>query len=153
LDDHATTCTTGVSFGWGTVYIARRSATLCNVALQSQVSENVRVLAAARGTTPTAAARSVGMSAERLHAKLQGRVRWNVEDLELLAPALGVEPASLIAGGFELRAVRHQGLEPRTRWLGVWRIFALISALVRFGRTPPRLGVRVPSREGWVLGA
>jgi hypothetical protein len=103
------------------------------MALQGQVTDNVRVLAAAQGTTPTAAARSVGISAERLHAKLQGRVRWNVEDLEALATAFGVDPALLVgslalsvvnetrdaADATPLVSVRPKGLEPPTFWSGV----------------------------------
>lgn len=74
--------------------------------LQEAVSRNVRVIAAARGTTPTEAARRVGMHASRLHAKLQGKTRWNVEDLELLAAALDVEPARLVSGLAEFKCIQ-----------------------------------------------
>ena len=85
------------------------------------MSDNVRVLAAARGTTPTAAARSVGMSAQRLHAKLQDRVRWNVEDLEMLARALDVRPSELLSEGWSLELVRRprqdSNLQPTDLWV------------------------------------
>lgn len=61
------------------------------------MTRNVRMLAAARGTTPTEAARSAGMSVEKLHSKLRGRVRWNVEDLEAIAAVLDVAPERLVA--------------------------------------------------------
>jgi hypothetical protein len=107
------------------------------MALQGQVTDNVRVLAATQGTTPTAAApalphretraktcrlayqtwsstsrpvvvhgkgsrsrivplsaelaaRSVGISAERLHAKLQGRVRLDVPEPVACADDFGL---------------------------------------------------------------
>jgi hypothetical protein len=129
------------------------------MALQAQVTDNVRVLAAVQGTTPTAAARSVGISAERLHAKLQGRVRWNVEDLEALATAFGVDPAMLVgsltlsvvngtrdaASATSLASVRPKGLEPPTFWL-------IFGTVVRNALTCRRSGF-AQSREGWVLGA
>lgn len=73
------------------------------MSLQEAVSRNVRVIAAARGTTPTAAARAAGMASGRLHSKLQGKARWNIEDLEMLAAVLDVEPATLITGVAEFR--------------------------------------------------
>ena len=73
------------------------------MSLQDEVSRNVRVIAAARGTTPTQAARKAGMAVGRLQAKFQGKSRWNVEDLELLAAALDVTPQRLVEGLADFR--------------------------------------------------
>ena len=62
------------------------------MSLQDRISDNVRALCAAQGTTPSALSREAGIITSSLHSKLQGRVRWNVEDLETLADALDVTP-------------------------------------------------------------
>jgi hypothetical protein len=68
------------------------------MSLQDEVSRNVRVFAAARGITPTQAARKVGMPVSSMHTKLGGKVRWNVEDLERLAVAFDITPQRLVEG-------------------------------------------------------
>jgi hypothetical protein len=61
------------------------------------VSDNVRVLAAARGTSPGAVALSVGRTRQWIQAKMAGRNGWSVADVDLVATSLGVEPALLMS--------------------------------------------------------
>lgn len=104
-----------------------------------QVGDNVRVLAAAKGTSPGGIAVEIGRSRQWIQNKLAGRNGWSVADVEAIAGALGVEPQVLMTTDWWpvelLRAVetgkdpaddvyqvpsssvRQQGLEPRTRWV------------------------------------
>jgi hypothetical protein len=139
------------------------------MSLNERVSENVKVIAVSRGTTPTAVARSLGRSHQWIQAKIAGRNKWTLDDLELVAAELEVAPSALVgaplalqvvesalaavdkvvgpaleaidyAYGDALQTVRHQGLEPRTRWLVLWSAIA-------------RRAWRDTPREGWVLAA
>jgi len=65
--------------------------------LQERVSDNVRILAAARGTSPSAVAGDLGRSRQWIQNKLSGRNGWSVEDLEAVADSLGVEPGVLMS--------------------------------------------------------
>lgn len=56
----------------------------------------MRVLAAARGTSPAAVAESLGRSRQWLQNKLAGRNGWTVEDVERVGAQLGVDPAVLM---------------------------------------------------------
>jgi predicted DNA-binding transcriptional regulator AlpA len=67
------------------------------MALQEHVSDNVRILAAAQGTSPAAVAEGIGRSRQWLQNKLTGRAGWSVADLEAIAGGLGVEPATLMS--------------------------------------------------------
>ena len=68
-----------------------------DMSLHDQITANLRRLSAERGTTPTAVARDAGIISSTLHAKLQGRTRWNTDDLETLSAALDVTPADLVS--------------------------------------------------------
>jgi len=65
--------------------------------LQDSVSDNVRVFAAARGTSPGAIALRLGMSRQWIQAKMAGRVRWSTEDIEVVSQELGVSPFTLMS--------------------------------------------------------
>lgn len=65
--------------------------------LQEQVSANVRLLAAARGTSPAAIAQSVGRTRQWMQAKLTGRNGWSVADVDAVSDFLGVEPGVLMS--------------------------------------------------------
>ena len=86
------------------------------MALQDQVSDNVRVLAAARGTSPAAVAEGVGRSRQWLQNKLAGRSGWSVDDVELIGAQLGVEPGILMTTDWwpeeMLRARRDSNPKP-----------------------------------------
>jgi transcriptional regulator with XRE-family HTH domain len=87
--------------------------------LQEQVNDNVRVLAAARGTSPSAVAEAAGRSRQWIQNKLSGRNGWSVEDLEAVADSLGVEPAVLMTEDWwpdVLRACRDSNPKPSDSW-------------------------------------
>ena len=61
------------------------------------MSDNVRVFTAAQGTSPGAVALRLGRSRQWVQAKLAGRNRWSMEDVEEMAAALGVDPFVLMS--------------------------------------------------------
>jgi hypothetical protein len=90
--------------------------------LQDQVSSNVRLLATARGTTPSAIARSLGHPPAWIQAKIAGRNRWHVDDLESVAGELDVDVVTLVSGAWlpaELRGRPRQdsNLQPTDLWV------------------------------------
>jgi hypothetical protein len=93
-------------------------STLVRMSLQEQVSDNVRVLAVARGTTPAAIARSVGKTPAWIQAKISGRIRWYVEDVENLARELDVEPEQLLSKAWwpAVRPRQDSNLQPTDLW-------------------------------------
>jgi Helix-turn-helix domain len=87
--------------------------------LQDRVSSNVRVLAAAAGTSPSAVAESVGRSRQWIQAKLSGRIGWSLGDVERVSEGLGVEPGVLMTTDWwpaELRACRDSNPKPSDLW-------------------------------------
>ena len=60
-----------------------------------QVTANIRGVAAARGVTAAAVARSLGMSRSAFNKKWNGDVRWFVSDIEAVADILQVAPWQL----------------------------------------------------------
>jgi hypothetical protein len=66
------------------------------MALHDQVSDNVRVITAAQGTNPGAMALRLGKSRQWIQAKLAGRNRWSMEDVEAVSEELGVPVMSLL---------------------------------------------------------
>jgi hypothetical protein len=89
------------------------------MALQDQVSANVKLLAMSRGTTPTAIARSLGHPPAWIQAKIAGRNRWHVEDLEGVAGELHVDVATLVSTAWlpvELRPRQDSNLQPTDLW-------------------------------------
>ena len=115
---------------------------ICSMSLNERVSENVKVIAVSRGTTPTAIARSLGRSHQWIQAKLAGRNQWSLDDVELIAGELDVTPSTLIGVPLTLQvAVRPEGLEPPTFW-------TVVHALLTCAGSGS-----AHSREGWVLGA
>lgn len=89
------------------------------MALQDQVSDNVRVLAAARGTSPAAVAEALGRSRQWIQNKLAGRSRWSVEDVEAVGRQLGVDASDLVTTEWwpsQLRARRYSKPQPSDLW-------------------------------------
>ena len=66
------------------------------MSLQECVSDNVRVLTAAQGTSPGTVAVQLGKSRQWVQAKLAGRNRWSTDDVEAFGAALGVPPLTLM---------------------------------------------------------
>src|SRR4029077_430140 len=103
----------------------RRAATVrygCRMTLQERVSDNVRILAAARGTSPAAVAESMGRSRQWLQNKLSGRSGWSVDDVETISRGLDVEVAVLMSTEWwpeELRARRDSNPKPSDPWPAV----------------------------------
>jgi transcriptional regulator with XRE-family HTH domain len=94
------------------------------MALHEQVSDNVRILAAAQGTSPAAVAEGIGRSRQWLQNKLTGRAGWSVDDLQAVAGGLGVDPAILMTSDWwpdVLRACRDSNPKPSDScdWLQV----------------------------------
>ena len=75
------------------------------MSLNERVSENVRVIAVSRGTTPTAVARNLGRSHHWIQAKIAGRNAWSLDDIELVAAELQVAPVALIGAPLALQVV------------------------------------------------
>ncbi|WP_372593576.1 helix-turn-helix domain-containing protein [Actinotalea sp.] len=78
--------------------------------LTDVVTSNVRAEIARRRLSQRRACVGLGLSQQALSDRLTGRVRLTIDDLARFASFLGLEPSELL--------VRHQGLEPRTRWFG-----------------------------------
>jgi hypothetical protein len=105
------------------------------MALHDRVTDNVRLIAAARDTTPAAIAGRLGKSRQWISAKMTGAVRWGIDDVELVARELDVEPERLISASWlpQELLVRPKGLEPPTFWtvlctlLTWWFGFARVS--------------------------
>lgn len=74
------------------------------------VAANVRAQAALRGQTQTQVAQLVDLAQAAVSDRYRERRQWQLEDLEKLAEAWGVEPGELLA--------RPKGFEPLTFWLG-----------------------------------
>lgn len=75
--------------------------------LDEVVSRNVRLMTMARGTTPTAIARELGRSHQWIQAKIAGRNRWTVGDLEEVADVLHVRPGELVDDVWSLELVKR----------------------------------------------
>lgn len=93
--------------------------------LNARVAEEVRVLMARHQVTQWDLAVLLDMTQASVSARLRGKTEWKVRDLQIVADAFGVHPSELLGGRAEnphpgpgggFRGVRHQGLEPRTRW-------------------------------------
>ena len=93
---------------------------LCQMTLQTQVGDNVRIISAARGTSPSAVAEDVGKTRQWMSNKLAGRAGWSVADLEAIADVLGVEPGILLTTEWwpdVLRARRDSNPKPSDLYL------------------------------------
>lgn len=65
--------------------------------LQAVIRRNVKVLMAIKGIeTSRALAREVGTNENLLTTKISGRRRWQLDDVEMLAEAFGVQPGLLL---------------------------------------------------------
>lgn len=60
-------------------------------------------------------AAQLGLTQTGLSKKLRGQRQWSIDELLSLASILGLSVPELLEGIDPV--VRHQGLEPRTRWL------------------------------------
>lgn len=74
--------------------------------LTARVAENIRVQAAIRGWNQSDLARAVGMNQRTVNERWWGGRQWQLEDLERVSRALGVDPADL------LRARRDSNPQP-----------------------------------------
>ncbi len=83
------------------VMLPKRSGTYASI-----VAGNIRAEAARRGVNQVGLARILGISQGNAWTRWHGRKPYNVEELELIADAFGVEP--------ELLTARPKGLEPPT---------------------------------------
>ena len=80
----------------------------------------MRILAAARGTSPAAVAESLGRSRQWIQSKLSGRVGWSLDDVEAVSGGLGVEAGVLMTTDWWpeqlLRARRDSNPQPSDPW-------------------------------------
>lgn len=74
------------------------------------VAANLRAAIAFRRVPQGALGERLGMSQQAVSDRLRGRVRLTLTDVGRLADLLGMDPRDLM--------VRHEGLEPPTRWFG-----------------------------------
>ncbi len=92
--------------------------------VQRLVSRNVKVLMAVRDLDQAGLAAIIGKSPASVGHKLSARARWSLEEVEVLAEFAGWGVARFFtdpdpvgpSDGLADEVVRHQGLEPRTRW-------------------------------------
>jgi transcriptional regulator with XRE-family HTH domain len=94
--------------------------------LTEKVAAEVRALMGRYGVTQTALGGILGISQPQASARYHGKVAFKLDELGVLADYFGVSPAELLGervsprpggpDGGDGGVVRHQGLEPRTRW-------------------------------------
>ena len=94
--------------------------------LTERVSEEVRALMGRHKVSQGVIAHWLGVNQTAVSARLRGTTGWKVSEIEAVAAGFGVHPAVLMGVNAELPRpdgpdggevlVRHQGLEPRTRW-------------------------------------
>ena len=65
-------------------------------ALTQLLSANVRAELARRGQGQRELAHALGLSRAAVSNRLNGKTPWTVDELEIVAQGLGVEPASLL---------------------------------------------------------
>jgi transcriptional regulator with XRE-family HTH domain len=100
--------------------------------LNDIVAEEVRALMARRRMSQAAVAKVLGISQSQLSKRLRSDIVFDLGEVQKLADFFGVGIVDLVSGsthetpppagpGEDVWAnngsVRHQGLEPRTRWL------------------------------------
>jgi transcriptional regulator with XRE-family HTH domain len=95
------------------------------------VAEEIRVLMARRGVRQQVLAQLLGISQSQFSKRMLSKIVFDIEEIGKLADFFGVDMSELVGGqrttpppagpGEGIWAnngsVRHQGLEPRTRWL------------------------------------
>lgn len=99
--------------------------------LNDVVAEEVRALMARRRMSQDTVAKALGISQSQLSKRLLGKVVFDLGEVQKLADFFAVDVAELVTGTThrrpptggpdggnvaDLSGVRHQGLEPRTRW-------------------------------------
>lgn len=72
------------------------SATLSVTPMRQRVAEEVRVLLARRQMSASELARRIGLTQPYMSRRLTGEIAFDVDDLEVIAAALGVKPAELL---------------------------------------------------------
>ena len=97
--------------------------------LTERVAEEVRALMGRYGVTQMQLVEVLHVSQTGVSKRLRGLIPFDINELGLLADYFGVDPGDLLGApksprpkpdGGSREAVRHQGLEPRTRWLTVF---------------------------------
>ena len=100
--------------------------------LSAVTARRVRALMAEMQMKSATVAGALGLSAPAFSRRRVGDLAFSLDEIEAIARLLGVNPAYLLGftedrnprpagpdGGLDV--VRHQGLEPRTRWCGASR--------------------------------
>lgn len=77
----------------------------------AHVAANIRAEAARRGVTQVQIAQHLGVNQSVVSHRYRGHREWSLSEIEAVARLLRTTTSEL---------VRHQGLEPRTRWFGAW---------------------------------
>jgi len=80
-----------------------------------QIARRIRGVMAEHRVTGVRLAEAIGMTQKAFSRRYADEVDWSLDELLLVAQAFGMSFADLVA--IDERVVRHQGLEPRTRWL------------------------------------
>jgi hypothetical protein len=80
-----------------------------------QISRRIRGIMAEHRVTGVRLAEAIGMNQKAFSRRYADQVDWSVDEIAQVARVFGMTFAELVAVDEE--AVRHQGLEPRTRWL------------------------------------
>ena len=94
--------------------------------LESRVRDEVNALRGRFRVSQATLGRVLGVTQSQMSARLRGAVPLTLGEVEVLAEFFGTTPGYLL--GYESAprpvgpdgglVVRHQGLEPRTRWFG-----------------------------------
>jgi transcriptional regulator with XRE-family HTH domain len=83
------------------------------VAYSALVAAAIRAEAARRAVTQQRLAALLELSQQAVSDRWRERTPWTFDDVQRVEEVLGMTPGSLLT-----ELVRHQGLEPRTRWFG-----------------------------------
>jgi transcriptional regulator with XRE-family HTH domain len=84
------------------------------VTLAAAVADEVQRRARSRGLSQNALARAAGMPPTLLHRAMQGRRQLQLDELERLAPALGVSAVWLIRAAASTGTPRSGDVQNRT---------------------------------------
>ena len=92
--------------------------------LAERVAANIRAEIARFGLQQADVAQALGISQQSVSLKIHGKRPLSLDEIEGFARLVGLSPEDLVRGTTNPRPVdpdggdvRHQGLEPRTRWI------------------------------------
>lgn len=120
------------------------NVTLSVIPMRQRVAEEIRVLLARRRISGSELARRVGVTQSHMSRRLTGETAFDVDDLERIADALGVEVASLLPAPPGALPTRGSGSANRRRDRRDAHASSVIGVTIPAGRVRPQAS-RPPS--------